>query len=94
MEFEYDGGGLKQGGAVKLYVDGKRSVRGRLVGTVPMLFSADETTDLSADPASPVSDDYTPEESRFTGINWVQIDIAEAAEGPGPPDLAGRAPER
>jgi hypothetical protein len=28
-----------------------------------------------------VSDDYTPEESRFTGtVEWVQIDIADAAE--------------
>ena len=46
-----------------------------------MLFSADETCDLGSDTASPVSDDYTSEGSRFTGtIEWVQIDIADAAE--------------
>jgi arylsulfatase len=46
-----------------------------------MAFSADETCDVGSDTASPVSDDYTAETSRFTGeIEWVQIDIAEAAE--------------
>jgi arylsulfatase len=46
-----------------------------------MLFSGDETCDVGSDTASPVSDDYTPEGSRFTGaIDWVQIDIADAAE--------------
>jgi hypothetical protein len=30
------------------------------------------------DTASPVSDDYTPEDSRFSGtINWVQLDIGK-----------------
>jgi arylsulfatase len=46
-----------------------------------MLFSVEETCDVGSDTASSVSDDYTPENSRFTGsIKWVQIDIAEAAE--------------
>ena len=41
-----------------------------------MIFSADETCDLGADTASPVSDDYTHESSRFTGsIAWVQLVI-------------------
>ena len=49
--------------------------------TVPMVFSADETTDVGADTATPVSDDYTPSGSVFNGrIEWVQIDIDEAAE--------------
>jgi hypothetical protein len=43
-----------------------------------MLFSADETTDLGVDTASPVSNDYTPQESVFNGtVNWVQIDLGE-----------------
>jgi Sulfatase len=55
--------------------------RGRVEGTVPMLYSADETCDVGSDSASPVSDDYTAEASRFTGsAEWVQIDIADAAE--------------
>ena len=54
---------------------------GRVEGTVPMVFSADETCDVGSDTASPVSDDYTSEGSRFTGtVDWVQIDIADAAE--------------
>jgi arylsulfatase len=45
------------------------------------MFSSDETTDLGRDTASPVSDDYTPDQTVFTGtVDWVQIDIAEASE--------------
>jgi arylsulfatase A-like enzyme len=81
MEFVYDGGGLAKGGGVTLYVDGEKMGEGRVEGTVPLLFSGDETCDLGSDTASPVSDDYTTETSRFTGtIEWVQLDIAEAAE--------------
>jgi arylsulfatase len=81
MEFSYDGGGLGKGGAVTLYVDGKQAGQGRLEATIPMVFSADETADIGRDTASPVSDDYSGEGSVFSGtVNWVQIDIAEAAE--------------
>ena len=76
MEFDYDGGGLGKGGLIRLYVDGKQVGEGRLPATVPLTFSVDETADLGRDTASPVSDDYTPEGSVFTGVvNWVQIDI-------------------
>jgi arylsulfatase len=81
IEFDYDGGGLAKGGTVSLYVDGAKSGEGRVEATVPMVFSGDETCDIGSDTASPVSDDYTAEESRFTGtVDWVQLDIAEAAE--------------
>ena len=81
MEFAYDGGGLAKGGDVALYLDGERCGEGRVEGTVPMIFSGDETCDLGSDTGSPVSDDYTSETSRFTGtVKWVQLDIAEAAE--------------
>jgi hypothetical protein len=81
MEFAYDGGGLGKGGTVSLYIDGEKTGEGRVEATVPMIFSADETCDVGSDSASPVSDDYTPEGSRFTGrIEWVQLDDAEAAE--------------
>ena len=77
-EFAYDGGGLGKGGAVTLYVDGAPVGKGRAEATVPMMFSADETTDLGVDTASPVSDDYTPEQSVFNGVvNWAQIDLGE-----------------
>ena len=81
MEFAYDGGGLGKGGTVTLYVDGNKAGSGRVENTVPMLFSADETTDVGSDTATPVSDDYGPKDSKFNGrVRWVQIDIDEAAE--------------
>ena len=80
MEFTYDGGGLGKGGDAKLYVDGEEVGYGRVENTVPMLFSADETTDVGSDTATPVSDDYGPRDSEFTGnVQWVQIDIDDAA---------------
>jgi arylsulfatase A-like enzyme len=81
MEFAYDGGGLAKGGTVTLFVDGAQVGDGRVDGTEPMMFSGDETTDVGADSATPVSDDYGPKDSAFTGrVHWIQIDIDEAAE--------------
>jgi arylsulfatase A-like enzyme len=81
MEFAYDGGGLGKGGTVALYLDGGKVAEGRVDATEPMLFSADETADVGSDTATPVSDDYGPDDSAFTGrIRWVQLDLAEAAE--------------
>ena len=81
MEFDYDGGGLGKGGTVSLFLDGAKTGEGRVEGTVPMVFSADETCDIGSDTASPVSADYTSEGSRFSGtVEWVQIDIDAAAE--------------
>jgi arylsulfatase len=81
MEFAYDGGGLAKGGAVTLFIDGSEIGEGRVEGTEPMMFSGDETADVGRDTGSAVSDDYRSEESIFNGtVNWVQIDIDEAAE--------------
>jgi arylsulfatase A-like enzyme len=81
MEFSYDGGGVGKGGDVVLYVDGEKVGEGRVDATVPMVFSADETTDVGSDSATPVSDDYGPKDSAFTGrVRWVQLDIDAAAE--------------
>jgi len=75
-EFAYDGGGLAKGGTVTLYVDGAKVGEGRVEATVPMLFSADETTDVGSDGGTPVSDDYGPQDSAFSGrVRWVQIDL-------------------
>ena len=83
MDFTYDGGGLGKGGDVALYVDDVEVAAGRLEATVPLVFSADETCDLGVDSASPVSDDYTPESSKFTGrIGWVQLDVGEGQGDP------------
>jgi arylsulfatase len=80
-EFGYDGGGPGKGGTVTLYLDGKPVGEGRIDGTQPLIFSGDETTDVGADTATPVSDDYTPRTSTFPGrIQWVQIDLGPDAQ--------------
>ena len=74
-------GVLAKGGTATLYLDGKKVGDTRVAATQPMLFSADETTDLGADSATPVSDDYSPASSAFTGlVRWVQIDLGEDAQ--------------
>jgi arylsulfatase len=81
LEFTYDGGGLGKGGTATLFLDGTQVGEGRLDGTVPLIFSGDETTDLGQDTGTPVTDDFGPAGRTFTGkIDWVQIDIDEAAE--------------
>ena len=57
VEFAYDGGGLAKGGTATLFLDGQQVGEGRVDGTVPMVFSADETTDVGSDTATPVTDD-------------------------------------
>jgi len=77
-EFAYDGGGLAKGGDVTLYYDGTAVGTGRVEATQPMIFSADETTDIGYESGTSVTPDYTAPTSHFTGkINWVQIDLGD-----------------
>jgi hypothetical protein len=81
MEFAYDGGGLGKGGDVTLYVDGEKAADGRLEVSQPLVFSGDETTDVGIDTGTCVSDDYGATDNGFTGkVEWVQIDVDDAAE--------------
>jgi arylsulfatase len=76
MEFAYDGGGLAKGGDVTLYYDGDQVGKGRVEMTQPMVFSADETTDIGYESGTTVTPDYKAATSHFTGkINWVQLDV-------------------
>ena len=78
MEFAYDGGGLAKGGNVTLYYDGTAVGTGRVEATEPMIFSADETTDIGHETGTTVTPDYTAQTSRFTGkIHWVQLDVGD-----------------
>ena len=80
MEFVYEGGGLGKGGAVELFVDGDVVGKGTVAATAAMIFSADDTCDVGKEGGALVADDY-PVPNDFTGqINWVEIDVAEAAE--------------
>jgi arylsulfatase len=74
MEFEYDGDGLGKGGELTLYLDGDKVGAGRLEATVPLLYSAEETTDVGDDPGTRVTEDYS--QTEFNGkVNWVQLDV-------------------
>ena len=78
MEFAYDGGGMAKGGDVTLYYDGDAVGTGRVEATHPMIFSADETTDIGCETGTTVTPDYTAKDSRFSGkINWVQLDLGD-----------------
>jgi arylsulfatase len=75
MEFAYDGGGLAKGGNVTLYYDGRPVGAGRVAMTQAIIFSADETTDIGYESGTPVSPEYTTQDSKFNGkIHWVQLD--------------------
>lgn len=77
-EFAYDGGGLAKGGDVTLLHDGEPVGTGRVGATQPMVFSADETTDIGHESGTTVSPDYTAASSRFSGrIRWVQLDTGD-----------------
>ncbi|MFE9788250.1 arylsulfatase [Nocardia salmonicida] len=76
-EFAYDGGGLAKGGDLTLFHDGVPVGNGRIEQTQPMIFSADETTDIGEDYGMPVSAAYAGA-SKFTGrIDVVQIDVGD-----------------
>ncbi len=76
-EFAYDGGGLAKGGDVTLLYDGEAVGAGRVDTTQPMIFSADETTDIGDDYGMPVSAAYAGS-SRFNGrIEVVRLHVGE-----------------
>jgi arylsulfatase A-like enzyme len=77
MEFEYDGGGLGKGGNVTLYLDGTNVGEGRVEHTEPLGYGA-ENTDIGRDALSPVTDDYTPGDTAFTGtIKWIELESGD-----------------
>jgi len=76
--FKYDGEGLGKGGTIDLYVEDTAIGQGRIGQTLPFQFSFDETVDIGADLASPVSSDYGTTGNGFNGeIAWVRIDIGD-----------------
>ena len=75
MEFAYDDGGLAKGGTVTLYIDGKAVGSGRVERTLPLIFSADETSDVGVKRGSPITSDVPTENNAFTGT--VQLVVIE-----------------
>ncbi|WP_262029309.1 arylsulfatase [Microvirga sp. Mcv34] len=77
-EFAYDGGGLGKGGTLTLYYDGHEVGRDRIPQTQPLIFSAEESTDIGYESGSLVVPDYPARDGHFTGtINWVQLDVGQ-----------------
>jgi hypothetical protein len=80
MEFAYDGPGFGKGGTVSLYMDGEKAGEGAVAATAAMIFSADDTCDVGKEDGALVAEDY-PVPNAFTGaVNWVEIDVGQAAE--------------
>jgi arylsulfatase len=72
------------GGTCALYVDDKKVAEGRIPKTQPYAFSADEGVDVGMDGETAVSNDYRPDNSRFTGrIVKVTIDVKPMTMGAG-----------
>jgi arylsulfatase A-like enzyme len=79
MEFDYDGPGLGKGGTATLFLDGAPIGEGAIAATAAMIFSADDTCDVGKEDGALVAEDY-PVPNAFTGeINWVEIDVGDAA---------------
>ena len=82
MEFAYDGGGLGKGGDVDA-LRRRRPRSARAGSRRRCRWSSPATRRPTSAPtaATPVSDDYGPTATAFTGtVEWVQIDVDEAAE--------------
>jgi arylsulfatase len=68
FDFVYEGGGIGKGGMGTLYIDGNKVGEGRIDRTQSGIFSADETTDVGIDLATPVVERIGAEaKSKFNG---------------------------
>jgi hypothetical protein len=70
-------GGLAKGGNVSLFIDGKDVGSGRVDQTVPLVFSADETSDVGLKRGSPLTTDIPVMDNDFNGT--VEIVVIETS---------------
>ena len=81
MEFTYDGGGLAKGGAVTLYLDGKKVGEGRVDSTVADgLLGATRRPTSDPTPPRPSATTTASRTAASRSHHWVQIDLDDAAE--------------
>ena len=74
-EFTYDGGGPGKGGTGAIFVNDRKVAEGRIDRTTPNTFAM-EGADVGMDLGTPVTEDYTPHQSRFNGqIHKVTIEL-------------------
>ncbi len=78
MEFAYDGGGLGKGGTASLFVNHEKVGEVRIDKTMPMMISVDGGVSCGLQRQSPVTDEYTLEESYFKGdIYGVTVKVTD-----------------
>ena len=79
FHFNFEGDAPGGGGTGTIHVNDKKVAETKIERTVPFLFSADETLDVGADLALPVTGDYPEGEgNKFSGkIRWVRVDLEE-----------------
>jgi arylsulfatase len=58
FDFNYDGGGVGQGGQATLSVNGRKVASDKIPRTIPFRMSLDETLDIGEDTGTPISEDY------------------------------------
>ncbi|MEE3062917.1 MAG: arylsulfatase [Actinomycetota bacterium] len=75
IEFDYDGGGLGNGGVARLLLDGRHVGESRIERTVPFGFSADEGVDIGMDGGTPAADTYEGTFPFNSTINEVTIQL-------------------
>jgi arylsulfatase A-like enzyme len=67
FEFAFDGGKPGSGGTGTIIVSGRKVAEGKIERTQGYVFSADEGADVGVDEGTPVTEDYTGRDSKFTG---------------------------
>ncbi|REK06831.1 MAG: arylsulfatase [Planctomycetota bacterium] len=77
LDFNYDGGGVGQGGQATLSVDAKKVASGKLARTVPFRMSLDETLDIGEDTGTPINDDYRLPFAYGGALENVTINLSE-----------------
>ena len=88
VEFAYDGGGLARAAPRRSSSTAPRSARAASTQPVPMVFSADETTDVGSDTGTPVTDDIARRRHRVQRPDQLGPDRhRRGRRGPRPPDL-------
>ncbi len=75
LELAIDAPGLGPAATATLFVDGAPVGSGRIEGTVPLIYSGDETLEVGSDAGTPVSDEYPARGNEWAGkVRWVQLD--------------------
>jgi arylsulfatase len=80
-EFTFEGKEPGGGGTGVLLVDGRKVAEGRIEHTVPLIFSADDGTDVGADRGTPVTEVYG-DDNEFNGtIREVTVELTSGGGG-------------